>query len=63
MIIEDVFLHNSRIEDVHIIEYDVGVITDTVKIAQLDDHVVISKQQATQLIEVLQRWVNGEEIE
>ena len=63
MIIEDIFLNNSRIEDVHISEYDVGVVTDTVKIAQGDDHIVISKQQAAQLIEVLQRWVNGEEIE
>ncbi len=63
MIIEDIFLNNSRIEDVHISEYDVGVVTDTVKIAQVDDHIAISKHQAAQLIEVLQRWVNGEEIE
>lgn len=27
------------------------------------DLIVIDKQQAMQLIEVLQRWVNGEEIE
>lgn len=27
------------------------------------DLIVIDKQQAAQLIEVLQRWVNGEEIE
>lgn len=27
------------------------------------DKVVIDRRQATQLIEVLQRWVNGEEIE
>lgn len=63
MIIEDIFLNNSRIEDVHISEYDVGVVTDTVKIAKVDDHIVISKHQAAQLIEVMQRWVNGEEIE
>lgn len=27
------------------------------------DKIVVDKQQAAQLIEVLQRWVNGEEIE
>lgn len=27
------------------------------------DKIVVDKQQALQLIEVLQRWVNGEEIE
>lgn len=28
-----------------------------------DDKLIIDKHQAVQLIEVLQRWVNGEEIE
>ena len=28
-----------------------------------DDKLIIDKQQASQLIEVLQRWVDGEEIE
>lgn len=28
-----------------------------------DDKLIIDKHQAAQLIEVLQRWVNGEEIE
>jgi hypothetical protein len=32
-------------------------------LSQLHDTVIIDKQQAAQLIEVLQRWVDGEEIE
>lgn len=32
-------------------------------ITQGHDTIIIDKQQAAQLIEVLQRWVNGEEIE
>lgn len=32
-------------------------------ITQGHDAIIIDKQQAAQLIEVLQRWVNGEEIE
>lgn len=32
-------------------------------ITQGHDTIIIDKHQAVQLIEVLQRWVNGEEIE
>ena len=32
-------------------------------LTQGHDTIIIDKQQAEQLIEVLQRWVNGEEIE
>lgn len=32
-------------------------------ITQSHDTIIIDKQQAAQLIEVLQRWVDGEEIE
>lgn len=32
-------------------------------INQCHDTIIIDKHQAAQLIEVLQRWVNGEEIE
>lgn len=32
-------------------------------ITQGHDTIIIDKKQAAQLIEVLQRWVNGEEIE
>lgn len=32
-------------------------------ITQGNDTIIIDKQQAVQLIEVLQRWVDGEEIE
>lgn len=32
-------------------------------IHQCHDTIIIDKQQAAQLIEVLQRWINGEEIE
>lgn len=32
-------------------------------VSQRYDLLIIDKQQAAQLIEVLQRWVNGEEIE
>ena len=32
-------------------------------ITQGHDTIIIDKHQAAQLIEVLQRWVNGEEIE
>lgn len=35
----------------------------SMNINQDGDAIVIDKQQAAQLIEVLQRWVNGEEIE
>lgn len=46
-------------EDVELIHRGV----ESVHIEQQDDIVVIDKHQAAQLIEVLQRWVNGEEIE
>lgn len=36
---------------------------ESVHIEQQGDIVVIDKQQAAQLIEVLQRWIDGEEIE
>lgn len=36
---------------------------ESVHIEQQGDIVVIDKHQAAQLIEVLQRWVDGEEIE
>lgn len=32
-------------------------------ITQGHDAIVIDKQQAVQLIEVLQRWINGDEVE
>lgn len=32
-------------------------------ITQCHDTIIIDKQQAAQLIEILQRWVDGEEIE
>lgn len=35
----------------------------SMNINQDGDAIVIDKQQAAQLIEFLQRWVNGEEIE
>lgn len=34
-----------------------------INLRQCDDWVQIDKHQAAQLIEILQRWVNGEEIE
>ena len=34
-----------------------------INLRQCDDWVQLDKHQAAQLIEVLQRWVNGEEIE
>ncbi|EGM9390217.1 hypothetical protein [Salmonella enterica] len=40
-----------------------GGVTDGGMICQDTHIVVIDKQQAAQLFEVLQRWVNGEEIE
>ena len=49
--------------DVH---EDIGVIErgkHSVHIEQQEDIVVIDKHQAAQLIEALQRWVDGEEIE
>jgi hypothetical protein len=36
---------------------------ESVHVEQQGDIVVIDKHQAAQLIEVLQRWVDGEEIE
>ena len=36
---------------------------ESMHIDQNGDAIVIDKHQAAQLIEVLQRWVNGEEIE
>lgn len=36
---------------------------ESVHVEQQGDIVVIDKHQAAQLIEALQRWVNGEEIE
>ncbi|EHS6872716.1 hypothetical protein KWC53_004500 [Salmonella enterica] len=44
----------------------INVFTDYDTICMQDftgDYVRVDKQQAGQLIEVLQRWVNGEEIE
>ena len=44
----------------------INVFTDCDTICVQDftgDHVRVDKHQAVQLIEVLQRWVNGEEIE
>lgn len=35
----------------------------SMNINQSGDAIIIDKQQAAQLIEVLQRWVDGEEIE
>lgn len=46
-------------EDIELIHRGV----ESVHIEQQGDIVVIDKHQAAQLIEVLQRWVNGEEIE
>ena len=37
--------------------------TVCMKIYQEKDFICMDKHQAAQLIEVLQRWVNGEEIE
>ena len=37
--------------------------SDLMITTQGHDTIIIDKQQAAQLIEVLQRWVNGEEIE
>lgn len=34
-----------------------------INLRQCDDWVQIDKKQAAQLIEVLQRWIDGEEIE
>lgn len=45
---------------------EINVFTDYDTICVQDftgDYVRIDKQQAAQLIEVLQRWINGEEIE
>lgn len=36
---------------------------ESVHVEQQGDIVVIDKHQAAQLIEVLQRWVDGEEVE
>lgn len=38
-------------------------ICELLDITQQGNWIQIDKQQATQIIEVLQRWVNGEEIE
>lgn len=46
-------------EDIELIHRSV----ESVHIEQQGDIVVIDKQQAAQLIEVLQRWVDGEEID
>lgn len=40
-----------------------GINQKSMNINQSGDVVVIDKHQAAQLIEVLQRWVDGEEIE
>lgn len=34
-----------------------------INLRQCDDWVQLDKHQATQLIEVLKRWINGEDIE
>lgn len=36
---------------------------ESMNINQSDEAIIIDKHQAAQLIEVLQRWVDGEEIE
>lgn len=46
-------------EDIELIHRGV----ESVHIEQQGDIVVIDKQQSAQLIEVLQRWIDGEEIE
>lgn len=46
-------------EDIELIHRGV----ESVHIEQQGDIVVIDKQQAAQLIEVLQQWIDGEEIE
>lgn len=46
-------------EDIDLIHRGV----ESVHIEQQGDIVVIDKYQAAQLIDVLQRWVDGEEIE
>lgn len=46
-------------EDIELIHRGV----ESVHIEQQGDFVAIDKHQAAQLIEVLQRWIDGEEIE
>lgn len=40
-----------------------GISQKSMNINQEGDAIIIDKHQAAQLIEVLQRWVDGEEIE
>lgn len=52
-----------------IIDGDVAAKIDTefggryVSLKQHDDLIVVDKQQAAQLIEVLQKWIDGEGVE
>lgn len=57
MIIEDEVVSDKHIRS----EVHCGV--DAVVIHDCKEILVFSRTQATQLIEVLQRWVDGEEIE
>lgn len=52
------------IEGVDVEEFAIrGVPVDTIRLHQTIDAVVISKQQATQLIEVLTKWIETGEVE
>lgn len=54
------------IEDEHVnylSVYNVFGFIETLTIEQEDEFVVISKQQATQLIEVLTKWIETGEVE
>ena len=57
MIIEDEDLESISVGDAS--DYGYALI----EIAQAGEEVIINKHQATQLIEVLTKWVNGEEVE
>lgn len=36
---------------------------DDAALSQDEDRIVVDKQQAAQLVEVLQKWLSGEEVE
>lgn len=64
MIIEE----TENAYDMHVTEQELEDGTPVVELYQengagIESFIGIDKQQAAQLIEVLQRWVNGEEIE
>lgn len=64
MIIEE----TENAYDMHVTEQELEDVTLVVELYQengagIESFIGIDKQQAAQLIEVLQRWVNGEEIE